>query len=116
MQYAKIRPVSTATDRCVHLTVIRQARAYASSEIGTRSSPHALKLPSSLGGLAVIRRLCARLLQGQGSFRRLQLTLVRSKKAMPPKKKSEGAEGPGPLLGRFGTSLKCGIVGLPNVG
>lgn len=35
---------------------------------------------------------------------------------MPPKKKSEGAEGPGPLLGRFGTSLKCGIVGLPNVG
>ena len=33
---------------------------------------------------------------------------------MPPKKKE--AEGPGPLLGRFGTSLKCGIVGLPNVG
>lgn len=33
---------------------------------------------------------------------------------MPPKKKE--VEGPGPLLGRFGTSLKCGIVGLPNVG
>lgn len=46
----------------------------------------------------------------------LRILLVRSKKGMPPKKKSEGAEGPGPLLGRFGTSLKCGIVGLPNVG
>ena len=33
---------------------------------------------------------------------------------MPPKKKE--AEKPSPLLGRFGTSLKCGIVGLPNVG
>lgn len=35
-------------------------------------------------------------------------------RAMPPKKKEE--EKPTPLLGRFGTSLKCGIVGLPNVG
>lgn len=35
-------------------------------------------------------------------------------RTMPPKKKE--VEGPGPLLGRFGTSLKCGIVGLPNVG
>lgn len=33
---------------------------------------------------------------------------------MPPKKKEE--EEAVPLLGRFGTSLKCGIVGLPNVG
>ncbi|KAL5489671.1 hypothetical protein EMCRGX_G018789 [Ephydatia muelleri] len=33
---------------------------------------------------------------------------------MPPKKKEE--EEATPLLGRFGTSLKCGIVGLPNVG
>ena len=32
------------------------------------------------------------------------------------KKKSKVAEGPPPLLGRIGTSLKCGIVGLPNVG
>ena len=45
-----------------------------------------------------------------------QLLLARGKKTMPPKKKAEAAEGPGPLLGRFGTSLKCGIVGLPNVG
>ena len=33
---------------------------------------------------------------------------------MPPKKKS--VEAPPPLIGRFGTSLKCGIVGIPNVG
>lgn len=33
---------------------------------------------------------------------------------MPPKKKEE--EKRTPLMGRFGTSLKCGIVGLPNVG
>lgn len=34
---------------------------------------------------------------------------------MPPKK---GGDGPKqqPLIGRFGTSLKIGIVGLPNVG
>jgi len=34
---------------------------------------------------------------------------------MPPKK---GGDGPkqAPLIGRFGTSLKIGIVGLPNVG
>jgi hypothetical protein len=31
---------------------------------------------------------------------------------MPPKKEEE----PTVLLGRFGTSLKIGIVGLPNVG
>ena len=31
-------------------------------------------------------------------------------------KAKELAEGPPPLLGRVGTSLKCGIVGLPNVG
>lgn len=43
---------------------------------------------------------------------------VKCKRTMPPKRKrgaSESSE-PGPLLGRFGTSLKCGIVGLPNVG
>ena len=106
-----------ATERCVHLIVTRQARGHAEdSGIGKRSSEHVLKLPSSPGGLAVIRRLSARLLLGQGTFQRFHLTLIRSKKTMPPKKKSEGAEGPGPLLGRFGTSLKCGIVGLPNVG
>ena len=33
---------------------------------------------------------------------------------MPPKKKEE--EKLTPLMGRIGTSLKCGIVGLPNVG
>jgi len=33
---------------------------------------------------------------------------------MPPKKKEE--EKPPIFLGRFGTSLKCGIVGIPNVG
>lgn len=33
---------------------------------------------------------------------------------MPPKKKEEEKERP--LLGRFKTSLKMGIVGLPNVG
>ncbi len=43
-------------------------------------------------------------------------TFVRHKKKMPPKKKGAEGEGPGPLLGRFGTSLKSGIVGLPNVG
>ena len=42
------------------------------------------------------------------------LSLERAARRMPPKKKE--VEGPGPLLGRFGTSLKCGIVGLPNVG
>ena len=41
--------------------------------------------------------------------------LGKKRRKMPPKKKAE-AEDPGPLLGRFGTSLKCGIVGLPNVG
>ena len=33
---------------------------------------------------------------------------------MPPKK-ATGPE-PKPLIGRVGTSLKVGIVGLPNVG
>ena len=35
---------------------------------------------------------------------------------MPPKKKDDGASGPPALLGRIGTNLKIGIVGLPNVG
>ena len=34
---------------------------------------------------------------------------------MPPKKKGVQDEVK-PMLGRFGTSLKVGIVGLPNVG
>ena len=34
---------------------------------------------------------------------------------MPPKKKGEGEEKM-VLIGRMGTNLKCGIVGLPNVG
>ncbi|KAG8196393.1 hypothetical protein JTE90_009030 [Oedothorax gibbosus] len=34
---------------------------------------------------------------------------------MPPKKKDEGPERPA-LLGRIGTNLKMGLVGLPNVG
>ena len=34
---------------------------------------------------------------------------------MPPKKK-EGPNVPPPLIGRMGTNLKIGIVGLPNVG
>lgn len=34
---------------------------------------------------------------------------------MPPKKKKE-IEKPPLILGRLGTSLKIGIVGLPNVG
>ena len=34
---------------------------------------------------------------------------------MPPKKGDDGPK-PAPLIGRFGTSLKIGIVGLPNVG
>ncbi|XP_013387997.1 obg-like ATPase 1 isoform X2 [Lingula anatina] len=35
---------------------------------------------------------------------------------MPPKKKGEAEEKPPVLIGRVGTNLKCGIVGLPNVG
>ena len=47
----------------------------------------------------------------------LCLAYVKHKRTMPPKKRTTSeSEGPGPLLGRFGTSLKCGIVGLPNVG
>ncbi len=34
---------------------------------------------------------------------------------MPPKKKEAAEEKP-VLIGRMGTNLKCGIVGLPNVG
>lgn len=34
---------------------------------------------------------------------------------MPPKKGSDGIKSH-PIIGRFGTSLKIGIVGLPNVG
>ena len=42
---------------------------------------------------------------------------LRIRRGMPPKKRSSSeSDGLGPLLGRFGTSLKCGIVGLPNVG
>jgi hypothetical protein len=39
---------------------------------------------------------------------------ARRRGKMPPKKKEE--EKLAPLMGRIGTSLKCGIVGLPNVG
>lgn len=35
---------------------------------------------------------------------------------MPPKKKGDDADKPPPLIGRVGTNLKIGIVGLPNVG
>lgn len=41
--------------------------------------------------------------------------LIARGKSMPPKHKKEAEAAPA-LLGRFGTSLKCGIVGLPNVG
>ena len=34
---------------------------------------------------------------------------------MPPKKKEVAEEKP-IIIGRLGTNLKCGIVGLPNVG
>uniref|UniRef100_A0A8C6B985 Obg like ATPase 1 n=1 Tax=Monodon monoceros TaxID=40151 RepID=A0A8C6B985_MONMO len=34
---------------------------------------------------------------------------------MPPKKAGDGIKPP-PIIGRFGTSLKIGVVGLPNVG
>ncbi len=42
------------------------------------------------------------------------LVVIARAKRMPPKKK-EVDTAPS-LLGRFGTSLRCGIVGLPNVG
>lgn len=35
---------------------------------------------------------------------------------MPPKKKDDAAAKPPPLIGRMGTNLKIGILGLPNVG
>jgi len=35
---------------------------------------------------------------------------------MPPKKKDDGAAKPPALIGRLGTNLKIGILGLPNVG
>ena len=41
---------------------------------------------------------------------------IRRKMSKAKAKAKELAEGPPPLLGRVGTSLKCGIVGLPNVG
>ena len=44
----------------------------------------------------------------------LELLIARGRR-MPPKHKKE-AEATPSILGRFGTSLKCGIVGLPNVG
>ena len=47
---------------------------------------------------------------------RFSASLVCAAASMSKKKSKEHAEGPPPLLGRIGTSLKCGIVGLPNVG
>ena len=47
---------------------------------------------------------------------RSSVSLVCAAASMSKKKSKEHAEGPPPLLGRIGTSLKCGIVGLPNVG
>ncbi|XP_025907874.1 obg-like ATPase 1 [Nothoprocta perdicaria] len=38
-----------------------------------------------------------------------------SRRQMPPKKGGDGVKSH-PIIGRFGTSLKIGIVGLPNVG
>jgi obg-like ATPase 1 len=35
---------------------------------------------------------------------------------MPPKKKGKDEEERQIFMGRVGTNLKCGIVGLPNVG
>ncbi len=35
---------------------------------------------------------------------------------MPPKKKGAEADAKPVMIGRVGTNLKCGIVGLPNVG
>ena len=35
---------------------------------------------------------------------------------MPPKKKGKDEEERPIIIGRMGTNLKCGIVGLPNVG
>lgn len=35
---------------------------------------------------------------------------------MPPKKKDDASHKPPPLIGRMGTNLKIGILGLPNVG
>ncbi|EGD75842.1 obg-like ATPase 1 [Salpingoeca rosetta] len=43
-------------------------------------------------------------------------TKKKKKSTMPPKKQQESEEDGPLLLGRFGTSLKIGIVGLPNVG
>ena len=47
---------------------------------------------------------------------RSSASLVCAAVSMSKKKSKEHVEGPPPLLGRIGTSLKCGIVGLPNVG
>lgn len=43
-------------------------------------------------------------------------SLSRIRVKMPPRKKSSDDDKPTPLMGRIGTTLKCGIVGLPNVG
>ena len=48
------------------------------------------------------------------SARKFQCSVPLGKRRMPPKKKEEPK--PTPLIGRFGTSLKIGIVGVPNVG
>ena len=41
--------------------------------------------------------------------------MSRPASTVPPKKGVDGIKPP-PIIGRFGTSLKIGIVGLPNVG
>ena len=67
--------------------------------------------PKSLSPLVVVARTYAK-----KTFRK---GLNKAKKAagnMPPKKSKEVEEDGPLLLGRFGTSLKIGIVGLPNVG
>lgn len=48
--------------------------------------------------------------------RATRLVYVRFKSKMSKAKGKGAVEGPPPLLGRVGTSLKVGIVGLPNVG
>ena len=62
--------------------------------------------PVALSSLAL-----SRLLLQVGFVRCYNKSRVMSKKG-----KGAAAEGPPPLLGRIGTSLKVGIVGLPNVG
>ncbi|XP_078345653.1 obg-like ATPase 1 [Oculina patagonica] len=65
----------------------------------------------------MLRRHIAKIASTVASFESrlfLRCFSVSFRLKMPPKKKEE--EKPTPLMGRFGTSLKCGIVGLPNVG